>query len=57
MINLVNNLTKAIVNTITIPVAVVADVITLGGALSDKDIPYTATQVKEMYKNLTDAGK
>ena len=57
MFGILENLTKAVINTVTIPVAVAADVITMGGALTDKDKPYTATQVQEVFKNLTDAGK
>jgi len=51
------DLLKAVVNTVTIPVAVVVDAVTMGGFLTDKDKPYTFTQVQEVFKNLTDAGK
>lgn len=57
MFDMFSNLAKAVVNTATLPVAVVADVITFGGSFTDKDKPYTVTQAEEVYKNLTEAGK
>ena len=52
-----SDLFKAVVNTVTLPVAVVADVVTMGGVLSDKEQPYTATQAQEILKNIINAGK
>ena len=44
MFGMLENLAKATVGVVVeTPLAVVADVITLGGTLSDKDEPYTAT--------------
>ena len=40
---------------VTVPVAAVADVVTLGGTLSDKNEPYTAKAVSDMVKNLQNA--
>ena len=39
------------------PVAVVADVVTLGGSLTDKDESYTATALKGVIKNVADSTK
>jgi len=37
------------------PLAVVADVITLGGSLTDTDKPYTATALEKVMDNIDDA--
>ena len=37
------------------PLAVAADVATLGGALTDKKQPYTATAVQKVVQNIEDA--
>lgn len=39
------------------PVALVADVITMGGACTDKDELYTATALKNVMKNVEDSTK
>lgn len=56
MFNLLNSVAKAAVNVVTAPVAVVADVVTLGGALTDKDKPYTTQVASDLVKNLSNAG-
>ena len=55
MFDLLNSLAKAAVGVVVAPVAVVADVVTLGGTLADKNEPYTATAVKEVMQNLANA--
>lgn len=40
MFGLIEGLAKAAVGVVTIPVAVVADAVTLGGSLTDKNQPY-----------------
>lgn len=57
MFGILESLAKAAVGVVAIPVGVVADVVTLGGALTDKDEPYTATAVSDVLKNLADAAK
>jgi len=57
MFGILNSLAKAAVNVVSVPVAVVADVATLGGALTDKDKPYTVNELEKFFDNLTDAGK
>lgn len=58
MFEILSKLTKAaVVVVIETPLAVVADVVTLGGALTDKDEPYTATAIKKVVKNVEDATK
>ena len=55
MFGILESLTKAALGVVTIPVAAVADVVTLGGALTDKDKPYTAEAVSDVVQNLEDA--
>jgi hypothetical protein len=55
MFGILESLAKAAVGVVVAPVAVVADVVTLGGTLADKNEPYTATAVKEVMQNLANA--
>ncbi len=57
MFAMLQSLTKAALGTVTVPVAVVADIVTLGGSLTDRDKPYTAEAVSDVLKNLKDATK
>lgn len=57
MFGMLESLAKAAPGAVTVPVAVVADVVTLGGALTDKDRPYTADAVSDVVQNLEDATK
>ena len=57
MFDIFESLAKAALGVVTVPVAVVADVVTLGGALTDKDKPYTAGAVSDVLQNLEDATK
>ena len=57
MFGMIESIAKAAVAVVTVPVAVVADVVTLGGALTDKDQPYTAVAVGDLVDNLKDATK
>lgn len=43
-------LTKSVLNIAVTPIAVVADLATLGGALTDKKEPYTETRIKKAAK-------
>ena len=55
---MLGSLLKAAVGVvIETPVAVVADVITLGGAINDKRKPYTAEALSKVVKNLEDSTK
>jgi hypothetical protein len=52
------SLTKAVVGVVVeTPVAIVADVVTLGGALTDKEKPYTATALEKVMQNVEDTTK
>ena len=57
MFGILESITKAAVGVVTLPVSVVADVVTLGGALTDKKEPYTATTASDIVKNLSNAAK
>lgn len=57
MFGMFESLAKAAVAVVTVPVAVVADVVTMGGVLTDKDQPYTADAVGDLVDNLKDATK
>ncbi len=39
---------------VTAPIAIVADVVTLGGTLNDRDKPYTATVLENMSDDVED---
>jgi hypothetical protein len=57
MFGMLESLTKAALGVVTVPVAVVADVVTLGGLLTDRDEPYTAEAVGDVVDNLKDAAQ
>lgn len=57
MFGLLTSLSKAAVGVVTLPVTVAADVLTLGGSLTDKPQPYTVTRVEDIVENLEDAVK
>ena len=57
MFGMLESLAKAAVAVVTVPVAVVADAVTLGGALNDRDEPYTSEAVSDFVDNLKDAAK
>lgn len=51
-----SSLTKAVVGAvIETPVALVADVVTMGGAMNERDEPYTASAVRKIVQNIEDA--
>ena len=58
MFGFIGNIAKAAVGVVVqTPLAVVADVVTLGGTLTDKKVPYTATAVSNVVKNVENAVK
>lgn len=52
---MLGNLFKAAVGVVKLPVDVVADVVTLGGTLTDKKQPYTAKGASDIVRNLEKA--
>ena len=58
MFDMFNSIVKATVGVVVeTPLAVVADVVTMGGALTDKEVPYTADALEKVYENLKDSTK
>ena len=58
MFGIIGDLTKAVVGAaIETPIAIAADVVTLGGAMTDKDEPYTSTAIKRVMQNVENAAK
>lgn len=57
MFGLIEGLAKAAVGVVALPVQVAADVVTLGGSLTDKDRPYTVDGVSNVLKNIENAVK
>lgn len=52
---MLENLLKAAVGVVITPVAVAADIATLGGTLADQEKPFTAQVVNSVAENLKDA--
>lgn len=57
MLNFAESMLRASVAAVRIPVAVVADTITMGGALSDREESYTASAARDLVRNLEDAAR
>ena len=58
MFGMLGSLTKAVVGAVVeTPLAAAADIVTMGGALTDKDEPYTSTALKKVVENVEDATK
>jgi hypothetical protein len=58
MFEMLGNLAKAVVGVVVeTPIAIAADVLTIGGSITDKDEPYTATALKGVIKNVESATK
>lgn len=57
MFESLGNLAKAALGVVTTPVPVVADIITLGGALTEREVPYTYEQFATIMDNVQKAVK
>ncbi|MDR2333736.1 MAG: hypothetical protein LBE61_09655 [Burkholderiaceae bacterium] len=56
MFGLLNSLAKAAVGVvIETPLAVAADIVTMGGALTDQGKPYTAQSIERVVENVQEA--
>lgn len=55
--NMFSGLLKAALGVVSIPVALVADAVTLGGSLTDRNTPYTASAVSDVVTNIENATK
>lgn len=54
MFGILKSAVKAASAVVDVPVSLLADVVTLGGALTDKDKPYTAEAAERLVKNVKD---
>lgn len=57
MLKMLTSTIKAAASVVDVPVSVAADVVTMGGALTDKEKPYTAeaaARFVENVKNITE---
>ena len=54
MFGILKSTIKAASAVIDVPVSVAADVVTLGGAINDKDKPYTAKAAERLVQNVKD---
>lgn len=58
MFGFLGDLTKAVVGVVVeTPIAMVADVVTLGGTMTDKKEPYTASAIKGVMRNVENSTK
>jgi hypothetical protein len=55
--SILGNLARAVVGTVTLPVSAVADVVTLGGVLSEKRTTYTVDRVRDIMAALDKAAR
>lgn len=54
MFGILKSAVKAATSVVDVPVSIAADVVTLGGALTDKEKPYTADAAERLVKNVKD---
>ena len=54
MFGILSSALKAATAIVDVPVSLAADVVTLGGALNEKDRPYTADALSRFVGNVTD---
>jgi hypothetical protein len=57
MFKILENLTKAVIGAATLPVTAAADIVTLGGATTDKERTYTGERLGDIMDNLKEAVK
>ena len=57
MFEMLKSLTKVALSPVDVAVSVVADCVTLGGALNDKKEPYTVSAAKRLVDNASDVVK
>lgn len=57
MFDFLTKTVKLAANVATLPVSVAADLVTMGGALTDRDEPYTAEHAKRVMTNVEDLTK
>lgn len=57
MFSFIENVAKAAVGVASLPVALAADVVTMGGVLTDREQPYVASTAEKVIENLEKAAE
>lgn len=52
MLGLIRKTVKTSLNIVTSPIDVAKDVVTLGGSMTDQEVPYTVKKVKKICKDI-----
>ena len=52
--SIIGKLIKTAVDVVTLPISVVADIVTLAGAITERDEPYTLQHGKAVLKDVMD---
>lgn len=52
--SILGSLLKTVIDTATLPVDVAKDVVTMGGAMTERQEPYTVSKLKEIDRDLRD---
>lgn len=52
--SIIGKLIRTAVDVVTLPVSIAADVLTMGGAVTDRDEPYTIQHTKAVLEDLID---
>lgn len=55
MFGILESVTKAALGVVFSPVSIAADIVTMGGALIDRDEPYTISSMRDILSNLGNA--
>lgn len=55
MFGILKDVTKAALGIVFSPVSIAADICTMGGALTDRDEPYTVESMRSVMRNLQNA--
>lgn len=55
MFGILDNLARAAIGVVTLPLEVASDVVTMGGAMTDQSEPYTSKRLKQIGENLEKA--
>jgi len=54
--SILSKLTKTLIHTATTPIDIVKDVVTLGGAITEEDEPYTLQKAKKILEDIDELG-
>ena len=55
MFGILKGIAKVAVGVVTLPLDIAADVVTLGGAMTEKEKPYTAKKVSKIFDAIDEA--